>query len=91
MEPLPASAWYAQHFWEHYAFSRRQGFLRTMAYPMLKEVTHSGGPPDGAGGRTLVAPDGWSPNTAREKGVSYDQEIIWDLFTNYIDASERYE
>ena len=25
----PASAWYAQHFWEHYAFTRDKEFLRT--------------------------------------------------------------
>ena len=28
------------------------------------------------------------PSTAREEpGVTYDQEIVWDLFTNYIDAA----
>ena len=34
----PGSAWYAQHFWEHYAFTRDQEFLRKTAYPVLKEV-----------------------------------------------------
>jgi len=41
--------------------------------------------PDG----TLVAPKGWSPEHGpREDGVAHDQQIIWDLFTNYIEASE---
>ena len=41
--------------------------------------------PDG----TLVTPDGWSPEHGpEEKGVTYDQEIVWDLFTNYLEASE---
>jgi alpha-L-fucosidase 2 len=41
--------------------------------------------PDGR----LVAPNGWSPEHGpTEDGVSYDQQIIWDLFTNYIEASE---
>jgi alpha-L-fucosidase 2 len=41
--------------------------------------------PDG----TLVAPMGFSPEHGpREDGISYDQEIIWDLFTNYIEASQ---
>ncbi len=34
----PGSAWYAQQFWEHYAFTRDQEFLRKTAYPVLKEV-----------------------------------------------------
>ena len=85
----PGSAWYAQHFWEHYAFTQDKGYLRNIAYPVLKEVTefwedHLVAQPDG----TLVTPDGWSPEHGPdEKGVTYDQEIVWDLFTNYIEAS----
>jgi alpha-L-fucosidase 2 len=97
----PGSAWYAQHFWEHYAFTRDKDYLRKVAYPVLKEVTefwedHLVAQPDGtpvgalAGALvgTLVTPDGWSPEHGpEEKGVTYDQEIVWDLFTNYIEAS----
>jgi len=85
----PGSAWYAQHFWEHYAFTQDKSFLRTLAYPVLKEVTefwedHLVTLPDGR----LATPDGWSPEHGpEEKGVTYDQELVWDLFTNYIDAS----
>jgi len=85
----PGSAWYAQHFWEHYVFTQDKTYLRDMAYPLLKEVTefwedHLVARPDG----TLVTPDGWSPEHGpEEKGVTYDQEIVWDLFTNYIEAS----
>ncbi|MBS1856319.1 MAG: glycoside hydrolase family 95 protein [Acidobacteria bacterium] len=86
----PASAWYAQHFWEHYAFARDKDFLRKTAYPVLKEVAqfwqdHLIARPDGA----LVTPDGWSPEHGPEEpGVTYDQEIVYDLFTNYIEASQ---
>ncbi|MEO6080659.1 MAG: glycoside hydrolase family 95 protein [Steroidobacteraceae bacterium] len=85
----PGSAWYAQHVWEHYAFSQDKGYLRTVAYPFLKEVTEFWEDmlvqrPDG----TLVTPIGWSPEHGpKEPGVTYDQEIIFDLFTNYIDAA----
>jgi alpha-L-fucosidase 2 len=85
----PGSAWYARHYWEHYAFTQDRAFLRNTAYPVLKEVTqfwedHLVALDDG----TLVTPDGWSPEHGpEEKGVTYDQEIVWDLFTNYIDAS----
>ncbi|MEG0024497.1 MAG: glycoside hydrolase N-terminal domain-containing protein [Akkermansia sp.] len=37
---------------------------------------------------TLVAPHGWSPEHGpREDGVSMDQQLIWDLFTNTIKAA----
>jgi alpha-L-fucosidase 2 len=41
--------------------------------------------PDG----TLVSPDGFSPEHGpHEDGVSFDQQLVWDLFTNTIEASE---
>ena len=85
-----ANAWYCQHFWEHYAFTGDKTYLRTMAYPVLKETTefwedHLKALPDGR----LVVPNAWSPEHGpTEDGVSYSQEIVWDLFTNYVQASE---
>jgi alpha-L-fucosidase 2 len=86
----PGSAWYAQHLWEHFAFGRDKDYLRGTAYPVLKEVCqfwddHLKRRPDG----TLVTPDGWSPEHGpAEEGVTYDQEIIYDLFTNTIEAAD---
>jgi pyruvate/2-oxoglutarate dehydrogenase complex dihydrolipoamide acyltransferase (E2) component len=38
---------------------------------------------------TLVTPDGWSPEHGpAEEGVTYDQMIIHDLFTNTIEAAD---
>jgi alpha-L-fucosidase 2 len=38
---------------------------------------------------TLVSPNGFSPEHGpREDGVSFDQQLIWDLFTNFIETSE---
>jgi len=89
----PGSAWYAQHLWEHYAFGCDKDYLRKTAYPILKEVCHFWEDrlkrrPDG----TLVTPDGWSPEQYKyepEEGVTYDQEIIHDLFTNTIEAADE--
>lgn len=89
----PGSAWYAQHLWEHYAFGRDKEYLRNTAYPIFKELCefwedHLVRRPDG----TLVSPDGWSPEQYKyepEEGVTYDQEIIWDLFTNTIEAADE--
>jgi alpha-L-fucosidase 2 len=36
---LPGSAWYALHMWEHYAFTGDLAYLRTRAYPMMKELS----------------------------------------------------
>ena len=34
----PASAWYALHLWEHYLFTGDREYLKTTAYPMMKEI-----------------------------------------------------
>ena len=37
----------------------------------------------------LVAPDGWSPEHGPvEDGVSFDQQLAWDLLSNFAEASE---
>jgi len=86
----PASAWYCQHLWEHYAFTNDKNYLEKVAYPVLKEICEFWEErltKDDKG--NLVTPDGWSPEHGpHEPGVTYDQEIVWDLFTNYIEASK---
>ncbi|WP_105968096.1 glycosyl hydrolase family 95 catalytic domain-containing protein [Streptomyces geranii] len=83
-----ASAWYAQHLYEHWAFTQDLGYLRTTAYPMIKEICEfwEDQLKERADG-LLVSPNGWSPEHGpREDGVMYDQQIIWDLFQNYLDC-----
>jgi len=86
----PANAWYAQHFWEHYAFTQDRAFLRDVAWPVMKEACEFWLDtlktlPDGR----VVAPQGWSPEHGPvEDGVSYDQEIVWDLFDNTVAAAD---
>jgi alpha-L-fucosidase 2 len=85
---LPASAWLAQHFWEQYAFTGDKEFLEKTAWPVLTDVCalwlHKLKEVDGK----LVVPDAWSPEHGpREDGVAHDQQLIWDLFTNTIEAA----
>lgn len=86
----PGSAWYAQALWEHYAFTRDLTYLKDFAYPILKEISefwddHLKRRADGA----VVAPMGWSPEHGpTEDGVTHDQQIIYDLFTNYIESAD---
>lgn len=85
-----ASAWYGQHVYEHWAFTQDKKYLRETAVPLLKEICQFWEDrliEDGNG--KLVSPDGWSPEHGpRENGVMYDQQIIWDLFQNYIDCED---
>ena len=94
----PGSAWLSQHFWEHYAFTGDKQFLKARAYPILKDVSgywedHLVESKEGK----LITPDGWSPehgpgNIEGDRtpypGVSYDQQIVYDLFSNCIEAAE---
>lgn len=88
---IPASAWYAQHVFEHWAFTRDNNYLVKTAYPMLKEICQYWEDrlkalPDG----TLLVPDGWSPEHGpREDGVMHDQQLVWDLFQNYLEAARE--
>jgi alpha-L-fucosidase 2 len=85
-----ASAWLCQDFWEHYAFTQDKEYLRKEGYPIMKEMCefwedHLKTLPDGS----LVAPNGWSPEHGpNQDGVSYDQEVVWDLFNNYVSAAD---
>jgi len=92
----PGAAWYAQHYWEHYRFGGDREFLKTVAYPFMKEACDFWEGrlrelPDGK----LVAVNGFSPEhgpgwhgEVGEDGVSYDQQIIWDVFNNTLQAAE---
>ena len=83
------AAWVAQNLWDHYAFTQDKEYLRSRAYPLMKDLCefwedHLKELSDG----TLVSPNGFSPEHGpHEDGVSFDQQLVWDLFTNYIEAS----
>ena len=92
------AAWSTQHFMEHYRFTGDETFLKERAYPILKEaslffldwlVVHpktgklvSG--PSNSPENSFTAPDGKRCNLSM--GPSMDQQIIWETFTNCIEA-----
>ena len=84
------SAWFMQNSFDHYAFTRDKEYLRTRAYPAMKEICEYWVDrlitrPDG----TLVTPVGLSPEHGpKEEAVSFDQQLVWDLFTNTIEAAD---
>jgi alpha-L-fucosidase 2 len=88
-EWIPAgSAWLCQNLYDHYAFTQDKAYLERIC-PILREVCEFWEDrlqplPDG----TLVAPTDFSPEHGpREQGISFDQQLVWDLFSNYIEAS----
>ena len=94
----PGPAWLSQHLWAHYAFGGDRDYLRNDAYPVLKELSEYwlGHLVPDADGR-LISPTGWSPehgpagdpHMKTQPGASYDQQIVWELFTNTIAAASE--
>jgi alpha-L-fucosidase 2 len=91
--------WLCQHLWEHYAYSGDMDYLREHAWPVMKGaaefcvdwlidddqgywVTAPSVSPE----LEFFAPDG-SP-AAASMAATMDMAIIWDLFTNCIEAAE---
>ena len=90
--------WLCQHLWEHYAFTRDKKFLAA-AYPVMKQAAlfSLDWLVKDSSGYWVTAPSTSPENKFRDaKGraqavsvaTTMDMSIIWDLFTNVIEASE---
>jgi alpha-L-fucosidase 2 len=92
-------AWLSQHLWTHYAYTGDKKYLQNIAYPLMKEASvfcKEWLIQDGKG--HLVTAPATSPENIfiTDKGVkgsvsiatTMDMSIIWDIFTNTIEASE---
>lgn len=86
----PANAWYCMHLWQHFVYSNDLEYLQKTAFPVMKsaceywfdrlKVDNNG---------RLIAPDEWSPEQGCwEDGVSYAQQLIWQLFSGTMQAIE---
>ncbi len=98
MWPMGA-AWSTQHLWEHFLFTGDTTFLRQTAYPILKEAAEfmvdymvknpdTGylvtGPSTSPENR-FKTPDGQVAHLVM--GPTMDIQIVYDLFSNCIDAA----
>lgn len=86
---LGDAAWLAQNLWDHYAFTKDRNYLENRAYPIIKELCEfwEDTLKEGPGGK-LVSPKSKSPEHGPiAEGNSYEQQLIYDLFTNFIEAS----
>jgi alpha-L-fucosidase 2 len=91
-------AWLCQHLWEHYAFGRDERFLREAAYPLMRgaaeflldwliedEQGRLVTAPSTSPENKFMTPDGHL--AAVSMASTMDMAIIWDLFTNCIEAA----
>ncbi|GMK42483.1 hypothetical protein PCCS19_55430 [Paenibacillus sp. CCS19] len=89
--------WLCQHLWEHYAFGLDKKFLRERAYPIMKGAAlfcldwlH-----EDKEGRLITSPSTSPEHKFRTQdglasvssASTMDLSLIWDLFTNLIEAS----
>ncbi|WP_242118993.1 glycoside hydrolase family 95 protein [Aestuariivivens sediminicola] len=93
-----AGGWLMQHYWQHYEFTRDAAFLKERVFPALHEVARFYSdwliedPRDGS----LISAPSTSPenryyNTEGESvatclGSAMDQQIIYEVFDNYLKA-----
>ncbi len=91
--------WLTRHYWEHYAHSGDEAFLRARAWPALTACAEfyldylcedpatgklvSG--PSSSPENTFITADGQQANIGM--GNAMDQAIVWDVFTNLLDAA----
>lgn len=82
------AAWYGQHVWQHYEYNLDRAYLENKAYPILKEAAlfwldYLTEDEDGQ----LVSSPSYSPEHGGiSTGAYMDIQIVWDLFTNTIQA-----
>lgn len=93
-----AAGWCSAHFMEHYRFSRDRHFLKARAWPVLREAAAffvDWLVEDPATGLLVSGPTTSPENAYLIDGVSHslsmgptmDQEIIWETFTNTLEAA----
>lgn len=97
---LGGGGWLMQHYWQHYMFTHDEDFLRNRAYPAISEVAAFYSdwliedPRDGS----LISAPSTSPENrfineqgeaiASCLGSAMDQQVIAEVFDNYIQASK---
>ncbi|MEO0509918.1 MAG: glycoside hydrolase family 95 protein [Verrucomicrobiota bacterium] len=89
------ASWLTNNLYSHYRYTLDKDILRDRVYPLLKDCfmfweDHLIEIPAPSGkGTVLVGPNGYSPEHGpHQDGVSFDQQLCWDLLTNFAEASE---
>ncbi|MFF3753699.1 glycoside hydrolase N-terminal domain-containing protein [Streptomyces sp. NPDC002018] len=85
-----AAAWLTQQLYDHYRFNGSTTYLRTTAYPVMKEAAEfwlANLRTDPRDGQLVVTPS-YSPEHGDfTVGAAMSQQIVFDLFTNTLEAA----
>lgn len=97
---MGGGGWLMQHYWQHYLFTQDKHFLKERAFPAIQEVAKfysdwlTVDPRDGS----LVSAPSSSPensyinakgdHAALVMGSAKDQQVIHEVFTNYLKGAE---
>jgi alpha-L-fucosidase 2 len=89
---VTGGAWLCQHLWSHYEFSGNREFLRTRAYPLMKEaawffVDFLIEDPRSEKHWLISTPSNSPEQGGLVAGPTMDHQIIRNLFGNVIEAS----
>lgn len=88
---VTGGAWLSHHLWEHYLFTQDMVFLRNRAYPIMKEAAlffNSFLIKDPVTGFLISTPSNSPEQGGLVAGPTIDHQLIRDLFSNVIAASE---
>ncbi|TDJ68677.1 MAG: glycoside hydrolase family 95 protein [Planctomycetota bacterium] len=92
-------AWCTRHLWEHYLYGGDEGFLRRRAWPAMAGAAQfflDYLVPEPESEKLVSGPSSSPENSYRladgrvadvSMGPAMDQAIVWDLFTNVLDAA----
>ncbi len=91
--------WLCQHLWEHYCFGRDTEYLQQFAYPIMREAARFclDWLIENEAGQLMTSPSTSPEHKFRTasgglaglaQSTASDLALIWDLFTNCIEASE---
>lgn len=92
------NAWLCNNLWQHYQYVPDRAYLARI-YPLLKGAcqfwearlltTRVTDPATGQEREVLIDDSDWSPEhgPTNAKGITYAQELVWDLFDSYRQAA----
>jgi alpha-L-fucosidase 2 len=95
-----AGGWMMQHYWYHYEFTQDLNFLKERAFPAIEQVAlfYSDWLVEDPRDQTLISVPSSSPENryinedgkavALCRGSAMDQQVIYEVFTNYLEASK---
>ncbi|MBZ4188081.1 glycosyl hydrolase family 95 catalytic domain-containing protein [Niabella beijingensis] len=88
---VTGGAWFCEHLWERYLFTKDERFLRDTAYPLMKEAAlffNSFLVKDPVTGYLISTPSNSPEQGGLVAGPTMDHQIIRALFKNTVEASK---